>query len=45
MFDVENSNLTTAQPPETFKLIVDAIEDPIGEYICFCSCKLAGISS
>jgi hypothetical protein len=30
MFDIENENRTTAQPPETFKMVLDAVEDPTG---------------
>ena len=30
MFDIENVNRTTAQPPETFRMVLDAVEDPIG---------------
>jgi hypothetical protein len=30
MFDIENVNRTTAQPPETFKMVLDAVEDPTG---------------
>jgi hypothetical protein len=29
MFDIENINVATAQPPETFKVFTEAIGDPI----------------
>ena len=29
MFDVENATLSSAQPPETFRMIADAVSDPV----------------
>jgi WD repeat-containing protein 35 len=34
MFDIESAGVASAQPPETFKMVMDAVEDPIACVCC-----------